>query len=201
MQDQLSDAVIRIARDLQKVGAELDWSSRLREQVEKAAGELEELAVGMTCDRCGKAPPLPEMTMGAAEDAGWFFNPPTGAPDCPDSYCPDCARFLAWAFTTVPSERCQPCGICRRVTPVSQIKADMCLICLFNSGLGHARRANELERQLQALRKAPEEDPLWESIRQMSRAEVDEELRAEGIDPDALTARLKAKLGELREQR
>jgi hypothetical protein len=42
------------------------------------------------CDRCGK--PSGGLNMGQAIDAGWWFTPPTAAPDAPDAYCPDCVK-------------------------------------------------------------------------------------------------------------
>lgn len=47
------------------------------------------------CDRCGKHGD--GMTMSQAADAGWWFTPPTDAPDGPDAYCPECAAFLRHA--------------------------------------------------------------------------------------------------------
>jgi hypothetical protein len=50
-----------------------------------------------------------------------------------------------------------------------------------------------------ACREALERDEaIWDSVQKLTRAEVDEELRREGIDPEKLTARLQAKLAELR---
>jgi hypothetical protein len=65
---------------------------------------IEEPAGQCRCDRCNCLPGAGITDMGKALEAGWFFTPPTSAPDAPDAYCPKYAAFLAWAFGPQPAE-------------------------------------------------------------------------------------------------
>lgn len=88
--------------------------------------------------------------MSTAIDAGWWFTAPTAAPDAPDAYCPDCARFLKWAAAQELDWGCQRCGLCGRDVPTPSLKAGVCVGCIFAKGLGDTAWRQQATKALEA---------------------------------------------------